>query len=112
MRGAPWNDVYLIKWANGAQQTYLASAPIANVAGEWHRYRIVVYGPYIQVQFDGTELFLYEDAADPYLCGGIALIGYSGSRSWQYAEFDNVTVSSQAVDVAESSWSQIKTLYR
>ena len=111
VRGAPWNDIYLIKWAYGAQYEYLASAPIPNDAGEWHHYRIVLYGPYIQVEFDQTELFLYEDTADPYLCGGFALVGYSGSRGWQHAEYDNVSVSAQAVRTADSSWSRIKTLY-
>jgi hypothetical protein len=112
VRGEPWNDVHLFKWTNGVHTDHPVSVPFNNNTGEWHHYRIDVWHNEIRVEFDGQELFTYVDNSNPYTCGGIALVGYSGSIGWQQAIFDNVLVSIHAVQNEDTSWGSIKMLYR
>lgn len=115
VRGAPYNDVLIMKWA-GRSQNYLTSAPCYNTAGEPHHYRIRLVGNRITVSFDGTQVLDYEDTTNPYLYGGVALVGYTGGAiQWVTAHFDNVVVSTAekaAVATDQCSWDEVKSLFR
>jgi hypothetical protein len=94
--------------------TWYRVAEFENTIGVWHHIRISAKDNLIDVEIDGQYMFQQVDGLDPYLCGGIALVGFTGgSIGWQTAFFDNVIVDDLSVVATDlSTLDNIKALFR
>ena len=113
VRGEPYNDVIFTKVVNGST-SWNHSWPFSNSIGEWHHIRIGAVIDRFDFEVDGHYIGAITDLNNPYLSGGMALVGYTGGVvHWQIACFDNVNVYMQGVVATENAtWSEVKALFR
>lgn len=113
VRGEPYHDVVFSKVVNGSN-FFSRSWPFVNSIGESHHISIHAVGSQFSFEVDGRFIGQSKDDHDPFLTGGIALIGFTGGIvGWQTAYFDNVAVYATDVVANElSSWSNVKVLFR
>ncbi len=114
MRSTPWNDIGLMRWVDGVQVEEVCLHEFANRNDQWHHFDIRAVGPEISVYVDNNFVFTYlDESADPYLCGGIAAVSYSGGVvQHQILYLDDVLVRSGGTATDESTWSSLKAMYR
>jgi len=94
VRGAPHDDIYLVRYAPDGEDRMLALQPIPTLQpGEWAAVKVAAAGGRIRVYLNGVEVVDVEDGKASFTEGSVGIGG-----GYHAAEYRNVSVRSGVME--------------